>query len=75
MWFSDSVVMVAVPHDVVSVGTFAVARWMVASVRLVYPCSLQAIWGADAPRDNGIEDSPRLPIGSVIEPGAFSGEV
>ena len=62
------VVMVAVPHDVVGIGAFALARWVIAQVGLIYSRCLEAIWRTDAASNDGIENAPVLCIAPIIEP-------
>lgn len=60
VWLSISVVVVAVPHNVIGIGSLSFALWMVAEVSVVNASGLEAIWGSNAPRKYGGEESAIL---------------
>ena len=68
---SVRVVMVAVPHDVVCVCTFSLARRVIAQVGSVNPRRLKSIGSTDAASNNCIENAPVLRVATVVERSAF----
>ena len=69
------VVVVAVPHYVLSGGSFSFASWVVALVGAYELCGFAAVWGAYAASDDGFESALGICVCGVFVGCVFKSKV
>ena len=62
---SGLLVMMAVPHDVVSVSALSFAVRVVTQVASVYSRCFKAVWGSNAPSEDRLEEPSILLVRAV----------